>query len=146
MNHCSIDEVSQQPLCRRNRRRSRLRRGRQFYEALVTTMDGEWFAEFCVFVCIYTGCLLSATPLHTCCCIVHIARESRARQGKAPNEKCTPSTSNVSPSRCWYDHLFQCLHFSKILMLLSTRLTTGQQKFLLKVIGQVVVRTLLYWS
>jgi len=95
------------------------------------------------FVRVRIGCLISVMPIHTCRCAYCIVE---SWQGKTPNEKCTPSTNNVSPSRCRYDHLFQCLHFSKILMLLSARLTTGQWKFLSKVIEQVVVRTLLYWS
>lgn len=139
-NHCSIDGVSQQSLCRQNRRRSRLRRDRQFCEVSVTTTDGEWFAEFCT--CMYWMPYKCDANPHVPLCILY----RRTVAGESPNEKCTPSTNNVSPSRCRYDHLFQCLHFSKILMLLSARLTTGQWKFLLKVIEQVVVRTLLYWS
>lgn len=85
----------------------------------------------CMCVCVvyvFAGCRLNATSLHTYHCIVHIALESQARQRDIPNEKYTFSSSNVPLSRCRYYHLFQCLHFSNILMLLSVRLTTGQQK------------------
>lgn len=79
-------------------------------------------------VYIFAGYRLNATLLHTYHCIVHIALESHARQRDIPNEKYTFSSSNVPLSRCRYYHLFQCLHFSKILMLLSARLTIGQRK------------------
>lgn len=61
-------------------------------------------------------------------CIVYIALKSQERQKDIPNEKCTFSSSNVPLSHCRRYHLFQCLHFLKILMLPSTRLTIGQRK------------------
>lgn len=62
-------------------------------------------------------------PLHCAYC----TGRSRGAGKRSEWKMRFSSPSNVPPSRCRHDHLFQCLHFSKILMLPFVRLTADRR-------------------